>query len=127
MTISELLDGKMRYATFMKVTTARRAKWISVGVSDYEGVYLIICNQNDELSKYPYTLYNKHILSRAGRKIGSGLDVLDIIESKFKFKVRADNKGLHWLDIYSNTYVNKILFSMFISKKEYDTLRKWFI
>lgn len=74
MTISELLCGKMRYATFMKVSTARRAKWVSVGVSDYEGAYIIICNQNDELSKYPYTIYNKMVLSRAGRKIGSGLN-----------------------------------------------------
>lgn len=74
MTINELLGGKMRYATFMKVTTARRAKWISIGISDYEPPYLIICNQNDELSKYPYTLYNRMILTRAGRKIGSGLD-----------------------------------------------------
>lgn len=73
MTINQLLDGKMRFANFMKVSTARNAKWISVGVSDYEGAYIIICNQNDELSKYPYTLYNKMILSRAGRKIGSGL------------------------------------------------------
>lgn len=74
MTINQLLGCKMRFANFMKVTTARNAKWISVGVSDYEGAYIIICNQHDELSKYPYTIYNKMILTRAGRRIGSGLN-----------------------------------------------------
>lgn len=74
MTINQLLDGKMRFANFMHVTTAKEAKWISVGVSDYEGAYIIICNPYDELSKYPYTLYNRMILKRAGRKIGSGLN-----------------------------------------------------
>lgn len=56
----------------------------------------------------------------------TSLDVLDILESKLKFKVKADEKGLHWLYIYSTTHVNKLLFTIFINKKEYDKLRRWF-
>lgn len=55
----------------------------------------------------------------------TSLDVLDILECKLKFKVRADNKGLHWLDVISIND-NKILYTVFVNKKEYEVLRRWF-